>query len=135
MTERVHEEPNDLSAPVRRRVLVSEDDPSIRTMLNAVLSRRHLEVVSAADGVETIARLDDPFDVIILDLMMPAMSGYDVLDHLQKTNPALLKRTIVVTANAAVARQPGQIPAAALFVKPFDIVEFMAAVTRIAADS
>jgi CheY-like chemotaxis protein len=117
---------------LRRRVLVCEDDPSIRTMLNAVLSRRQFEVVSASDGVETIAKLVDPFDVIVLDLMMPTKSGYDVLHDLQKANPALLKRTVVVTAHAAVTRQPLQVPVAALFIKPFDIVEFMAVVTRIA---
>lgn len=131
----IHSDPTGISPLLGRRVLVCEDDPSIRKMLSTILSRRQLEVVSVSDGVETIARLVDPFDGIILDLMMPTKSGYDVLDHLQKTNPRLLQRTIVVTAHAAVTRQPLQIPVAALFVKPFDIVEFMAAVTRIAGDS
>ncbi len=101
-------------------------------MLGTVLSRKQLDVVSVFDGVEAIARLDDPFDVIVLDLMMPTKSGFDVLDHLQKTNPTLLKRTIVVTAHAAVRRQPLHFPVAALFVKPFDIMDFMAAVTQLA---
>jgi len=104
-------------------------------MLGAILSRTQFEVVSACDGAETIARLDEPFDVIVLDLMMPAKSGYDVLDHLQKTNPTLLRRTIVVTANAAVTRQPLQVPVAAVFVKPFDIVDFTTAVTLVADNS
>lgn len=126
--------PRDSPAP-RRRVLVCEDDPSIRTMVTAVLSRGEFDVVTVSDGVETIARLVDPFDVIILDLMMPTKSGYDVLHHLQETNPTLLERIIVVTAHAAVRRQPLQVPVAALLIKPFDIVELMAAVTRIAGDS
>ena len=123
------------SRDVRRRVLVCEDDLSIRTMVSAVLSYGKFEVVSVSDGVETIARLVDPFDVIILDLMMPSKSGYDVLEHLQQTNPALLERIIVVTAHAAVRRQPLDVPVAAVFIKPFDIVEFMAAVRRVAGDS
>jgi CheY-like chemotaxis protein len=104
-------------------------------MLNALFRRTQFDVVSVCDGAETITRLVDPFDAIILDLMMPAKSGYDVLDHLQQTNPALLKRTIVVTAHAAVTRQPLQVPVAAVFVKPFDIVEFMTAVTQVAGGS
>ena len=77
-----------LSSPaVRRRVLVCEDDPAIRTMVSAILSRSHCEVVTASNGIEAIAILEDPFDVIILDLMMPSSSGYDVLDHLQKPIP------------------------------------------------
>jgi CheY-like chemotaxis protein len=135
MAEGIHSEPTSIGPGLRRRVLVCEDDPSIRMMLSALFRRRHFDVVSACDGAETIARLADPFDVIILDLMMPAKSGYDVLDHLQQTNPALLMRTIVVTAHAAVTRQPLQVPVAAVFVKPFDIVEFMTAVTRVAGDS
>lgn len=134
-TEGIHSERTGVSPELRPRVLVCEDDPSIRTMMTALLGRRQFEVVSACDGAETIARVVEPFHVIILDLMMPAKSGYDVLDHLQKTNPALLERTIVVTAHAAVTRQPLQVPVAAVFVKPFDIIDFMDAVARIAGDS
>ena len=120
------------SRDVRRRVLVCEDDQAIRTMVSAVLSHGQFEVVSVSDGVETIARLADPFDVIVLDLMMPSKSGYDVLHHLQQTNPTLLERIIVVTAHAAVRRQPLDVPVAALLIKPFDLVEFMAVVRRVA---
>lgn len=122
------------SLGVRRRVLVCEDDPSIRTMVSALLRRGHFDVVTVSDGVETMAILDDPFDVIVLDLMMPNKSGYDVLNHIQQTNPVLLDRVIVVTAHAAVRRQPLKVPVAVLMIKPFDIVDFMAAVTRIAGE-
>ena len=132
--EGIHSETTGMSS-LPRRVLVCEDDPSIRAMLCTILSRTQFEVVSVCDGAETIARLDDAFDVIVLDLMMPSKSGYDVLDHLQKTNPTLLKRTVVVTANAAVTRQPLQVPVAAVFVKPFDIVDFTTAVMHVAGDS
>jgi two-component system response regulator VicR len=132
--EGIHSEPTGMSS-LPRRVLICEDDPAIRAMLGAILSRTQFEVVSACDGAETLTRLDDPFDVIVLDLMMPTKSGYDVLDHLQTTNPTLLRRTIVVTANAAVTRQPLQVPVAAVFVKPFDIVDFTTAVRRVAGDS
>src|ERR1051325_8348273 len=93
--EGIHSEPTATSS-VPRRVLVCEDDPSIRAMLVAMLSRTQFEVVSACDGAEAITRLDDPFDVIVLDLMMPTKSGYDVLDHLQRGNPTLLRRTLVL---------------------------------------
>ena len=119
----------------RRRVLVCEDDASIRKMVTAILRHYQYDVVPVSNGVEAIAILDAPFDAIILDLMMPSSSGYDVLEHLEKTNPALLERVIVVTARAAVLRQPLQVPVAALLLKPFDIVELMAAVNRIAVDS
>ena len=119
----------------RRRVLVCEDDPSILAMVRAVLSRGQFEVVSAVDGVETMARLDEPFDVIVLDLMMPSKSGFDVLNVLAETNPALLKRVLVVTAHTGVRRRPLRVPVAGLLIKPFDIVEFLEAVTRVAGDS
>lgn len=123
------------SPAVRRRVLVCEDDPSIRTMVSAVLGRGDFDVITVSDGEETIARLDEPFDVMILDLMMPNKSGYDVLRHIQQTNAKLLERVILVTAHAAIRRQPLEVPVAAVLIKPFDIGEFMTAVRRTAGES
>ncbi|HVE72006.1 MAG TPA: response regulator [Thermoanaerobaculia bacterium] len=111
-----------------RRALVCDDDRSIRTMLHALLRHSHFDVETVDGGGEAIARLAEPFDLVVLDLMMPNTSGYDVLDHIQRTNPQLLQRVIVATAHAAIVRQPLTTPVAAVLVKPFDLHEFMQAV-------
>lgn len=113
------------------RVLVCDDDQSIRGMVTAILTRSVFEVVPASGGAEAVELLDESFDVIILDLMMPETSGYDVLHHVRGTKPELLSRVIVITAHAAVSKHPLEEPVAAVLLKPFDIAEFMRIVRRI----
>jgi DNA-binding response OmpR family regulator len=66
------------------RVLVVDDDPSIRSMLEYALGFEGYEVVSAPDGASAIAhtRTHRP-DAIVLDVMMPRMNGYDVAERLR----------------------------------------------------
>ena len=67
------------------RVLVVEDDDAVRALLVEFLkSRRDVEVHSARDGIEALHQLSRaPYDLIVLDVMMPKMSGFDFLDSLK----------------------------------------------------
>ncbi len=67
------------------KVLVVEDDESVRRLLVEVLQGRpQIAVESARDGVEALHQISTtPYDVIVLDVMMPMMSGVDFLDSLQ----------------------------------------------------
>lgn len=71
-------------APGRqRRVLVVDDDEAARRAVMKLLSRDGVEVVASATGEEAIARMDETeFDCLVLDLGLPGMSGFDVLEHL-----------------------------------------------------
>ncbi len=62
------------------RVLIADDEPSVRATVRRLLERRGATVVLAADGIEAEARLrDQAFGLVILDVVMPGRSGYDVL--------------------------------------------------------
>jgi len=62
------------------RVLVADDEPSVRATVRRLLERRGATVVVAADGSEAEARLhDEQFGLVISDVAMPGLSGYDVL--------------------------------------------------------
>ncbi|HEY6140068.1 MAG TPA: response regulator [Thermoanaerobaculia bacterium] len=65
-------------------VLVVEDDETIRRLLTEYLqAHSHVEVESARDGVEALHQISTrPYDVVVLDVMMPKMSGVDLLDSL-----------------------------------------------------
>jgi DNA-binding response OmpR family regulator len=81
------------------RVLIAEDDDLIRNLLRAIIERKGCDVMVAADGAEALALLNRRlYDVLVLDLMMPIVNGYDVIAHLatMKKRPAVL----VVTAMA-----------------------------------
>ncbi|NQU71129.1 MAG: response regulator, partial [Rhodospirillales bacterium] len=68
------------------KILVVDDNEDNRFTLVRRLKRtgyQHIEV--AADGKEALAKLaSDPYDLVLLDIMMPVMNGYEVLEHLKK---------------------------------------------------
>jgi len=66
------------------RILVADDEPHIRKLVSFTLGNRGHEILEAADGGQAfeVARAEHP-DLILLDVMMPVMTGYDVLDRLK----------------------------------------------------
>jgi DNA-binding response OmpR family regulator len=115
-------------ARVRQRVLVVDDDVSIRLMLTRVLQREDFEVESARDGLEAIEKLKlERFDVIFLDLMMPRLDGMGVVRYLRANDPESLRSIIVVTAFPSVSDEMFRDePVAKVMAKPFDIQSLVA---------
>lgn len=81
-----------------RTILIVDDDAPIRALLRTILKRAGYETREAKNGQEALDNISQGFDVMLLDLMMPGVSGFDVLDHLRKTRPELLPCIIIVTA-------------------------------------
>jgi len=104
-------------------VLVVDDDPNIRRMIIAALKRDGYDFLEAPNGREALdlMRSDHP-DVVVLDLMMPVLSGWDVLH--ERSGDEELRRipVIIVSANRdpAVAQAVSQ-GICAFLPKPFDI--------------
>ena len=111
------------------KILVVEDDPGVQTLLNRILSRRGYAVECACDGADALNRLAaHSYDVVLLDLAMPRVSGVDVLRRLEEDGRAdLIARIIVVTA--ASTREIGRLPHVRVLRKPFDLDELMAAIS------
>ena len=83
------------------RVLVADDDQSIRQLLTTIIKREKLEVDSAADGVEAVERLQErDYTVILLDLMMPRLDGFGVIDFLREHPKPVKPVVLVITAYA-----------------------------------
>lgn len=77
-------------------ILVVDDDPLNREMLSALLRRNHLAVVEAADGLAALAILErEPIDLVLLDVMMPKLDGYGVLQRMNE-NPSLQDVPVLV---------------------------------------
>ena len=110
-----------------RRVLVVDDDESIRIMVEHVLRRHNYQVDSARDGFEAIDKLArDDYGTILLDLMMPRLGGLAVLEFLERHHPELGRSVIVMTANvpgATEARRAGRV--ARVLSKPFDLTDLL----------
>ena len=72
------------------RILVVEDDKNARRLMSAVLTRYGYEPVCAADGVEALEILDHKhIDLVILDVMMPRMDGYEFTNTLRMAGNTL----------------------------------------------
>lgn len=118
-----------------RRILVIDDDLAIRVLLQAVLKRLAFDVVLAEDGevgLELVA--EAPFDLVLLDLMMPKVNGYEFIERV-RTAEGDRPHIIVFTAagQRGVARIPPNTVCASIL-KPFDLEKFLDLIERCLSD-
>jgi len=113
-----------VSAAGQARILLVEDDPILCDRIEHIL-RPQGEVVRVTDGEKAITHLrDGKFDAIILDLMLPRLSGFDVIRHLMMHRPELLGATIVMTgAQESSLQFVDSEQLHAVLRKPFDFLE------------
>jgi CheY-like chemotaxis protein len=117
------------------RVLVADDDPIILRLLEINLGLEGFTVETAGRGEDALRRAQElrP-DVIILDVMMPGMSGYDVADLLRKDPGTAAIPVVLLSARAQEEdRKRGHALGVAEYVtKPFDPAELVDIVRRLA---
>ncbi len=110
-----------------RAVLVVDDDAEIRRFLCDLLQSEGYTVVSACDGREalSILRGAQKPGLVMLDLMMPVLDGYQVLRELDR-DPEFHKRHKVIVMSASERLQAGEsLQADALLPKPFDLLDLL----------
>jgi CheY-like chemotaxis protein len=116
------------------RILVVEDDPIIRTTLAEALEDMGYLVDTATNGAEALAKVrDDGFAAIVLDLMMPVMSGWEFLDACGDDLVAEQVPVAVVSAAYAPAAVAGRPAVSAVLSKPFNLDVLEAIVQRLTA--
>jgi len=106
----------------QRRALICEDDPAIRMLVRTVVQREGFEVELAADGIEGMEKLQSGcYEVILLDLMMPGIDGYGIVEYIKSKSPDGLQRVVVMTAATEAMRTDFPEPICTLLRKPFEI--------------
>jgi two-component system chemotaxis response regulator CheY len=115
-----------------RSVLVVDDDDAIRTLISRVLLRANYEVAQAGNGSEALAKLRARrFQTVVLDLMMPVMSGFEVVEYLRTNDDAGAPCIVVVSAAGERDLQSITSPLVrSVLRKPFDLPELLAAVEK-----
>jgi len=104
------------------RALIVEDDEPIRSMLALIIRHHGFDVDTASDGDQAIESIDaDGFDVVVLDLMMPKVDGYAVLEHMNRHDPDMLRHTIIATAVPERELRTVSAPVFAVHTKPFEL--------------
>ena len=111
------------------RVLVVDDEGSARRLVRLILESEGHEVVEAQDGRYALSALEQegPFDVLVLDLMMPWVDGWEVLKNLEWSPP----RVIVLSAREdeyAEERAERTHPVYRYIIKPYEPDELIDAV-------
>lgn len=111
------------------RVLVAEDDAQLNRLVVTWLRRANIEVDSVFDGEDAIAALQEKdYSAVLLDVMMPRVTGIEVIDYVAAHVPKLLSNIVVMTAGGdGVVERVKQHPIRHVFAKPFDLREILEA--------
>ena len=111
------------------RILIVEDNPNTREMLQRHLTKAGYEVFEAENGEVALAQIKrDLPDLVLLDVTMPGMSGFEVCHKLRNTPQSELVYIIMVTAVAGIEQRIHGLDTGAndYVTKPFDIEELLA---------
>src|SRR5688500_13421604 len=106
---------------LEKRILVVDDDATTRTLIQTVLRKRGWPTDVARDGLEASEKLASCGDsLLLLDLMMPRMSGHELLEQLGRMSQRLRPMVVVLTAGGTPRGFDAQV-VVGLVQKPFDI--------------
>ena len=111
-------------------VLMVEDDHATLSLLAAIAKREGFGALLADNGEKAIAILrQQVVDALVLDLILPGISGIEILRHCRLSAPGLLERTIVITAAAEQAYQDCEelLHVRRFYQKPLDFVDLTSA--------
>ncbi len=111
------------------QALVCEDDPSIRALVQTIVRREGFDVDLAEEGAAAIERLEKRcYDLVVLDLMMPGIDGYRVVEKVKERWPEQLPHIIIMTAVTEALRDTFLASVCIVLPKPFDINKLSAVV-------
>ena len=107
------------------QILIAEDDGALRELLRVILGREGFSATLAADGEEAVKLLkDEPFELMLLDLMMPRKNGFEVLDLLAHQPDLRPRFVLLMTAATDQFLEPAlHYDVQGVLRKPFDVRE------------
>jgi two-component system, cell cycle response regulator CpdR len=109
------------------RILLAEDDESMRVYLARALERSGYEVVAVATGTEAVPHIRS--DLLLTDIVMPEMDGIELAQHAASVAPDM--RIMFITGFAAVTLRAGKaVPQAKVLSKPFHLRDLVLEVER-----
>lgn len=105
----------------RRRILIVDDDPDIRTCLCDLLTHWHCKAIPAASGWEALEAVQrGPVEVVLLDVAMPVMDGAETLEEIKRLAPNLPVIMMSALMTADLKRHLCELGAHGFLVKPLE---------------
>jgi two-component system response regulator PilR (NtrC family) len=112
-------------------ILIVDDEQSMRDFLRVMLEKQEYSVATAESGVKAREHLQEhDVDLIITDVMMPDMSGIELLEHVKQTSPDTIVIVITAYASHDTAVEAMKLGAEDYITKPFNIDEFSIIIRR-----
>ncbi len=119
---------------IQKSVLVVDDDPQIRDLLQRALTKVGYEVALAADGRQAISMLEESdYDVVIADILMPERDGLEVVMYLQRERPKTPSIVISSPSNRVFLQSAELLGATRVVEKPFELEDITRAIEEVLA--
>ena len=116
------------------KILVVDDEPALREMLEIILTGEGYDVKIAAHGGQAQRILLEGWypDVVLLDLLMPEVNGYQLYDWLQRTIPAARQPAVVIVTASNITSLPRALNGVShMLIKPFSLVTMLDLLQRL----
>lgn len=124
-----------MKLPKDVRILIADDEPGVRKILEQVLQEDGYQVMQAADGREALKLFEEnPYPLVIADIVMPGLNGIELLQHIKQLSSTT--QVIIITSHASVETAVEALRCGAydyLF-KPFENLDLVSAAARRAAE-
>ena len=119
----------------KNRILVVDDEDSLRSVLSNELVGAGYEVATAADGDEAISAVQNKqFDLVLLDIKMHRVDGFEVLRFIKKGYPAVKVIMLTGFADLKNAIESKKLGAEDFVSKPYDLVDLLTTIERVLSE-
>jgi DNA-binding NtrC family response regulator len=116
-------------------ILVVDDEDALRTVLSNELANEGYQVQNAADGDEAVSELTkSAYDLILLDIKMPRMNGFEVLKFVKEHHPKAKVVMLTGFADLKNAIESKKLGADDFVSKPYDLVDLLTTIERVLAE-
>jgi len=118
--------------PSKGKILVVDDEEALRSVLSAELLAEGYTVETAVDGENAVTILgEEDFDLILLDIKMKRVDGFEVLRHVKKVRPETKVIMLTGFADLKNAIESKRLGAEDFVSKPYDLVDLLTTVERV----
>jgi DNA-binding NtrC family response regulator len=122
-------------ATKRSTILVVDDEDALRTVLSGELANEGYDVKAAADGDEAIGEVEKtPFDLVLLDIKMPRMNGFEVLKFIKEKHAKTKVVMLTGFADLKNAIESKKLGADDFVSKPYDLVDLLTTIERVLSE-
>lgn len=119
----------------KRKILVVDDEEALRTVLSTELISEGYDVGTAADGDDAITELGKKtFDLVLLDIKMQRMNGFEVLKHIKDKHPRTKVIMLTGFADLKNAIESKKLGAEDFVSKPYDLVDLLTTIERVMSE-